>query len=237
VIATRLIHSRFPLHTVGQKAGLREILVKNETLAEYSRAYGFPNRIRTSEALKQQGGVAWMKVLADVFEAYVACVVIQDLTEKGFHAAEAWLTDLWAPKIVEWKARGDGARDTHNSGPAQLDAKSDLNRLVVGRESKVEYKEEKPMEMIMPGNRQNFFIGVYLTGLGFENQHLGSGQGRSKQIAGMAAASDALIRSQDIITLAHRKKMDVERISKKKAQIEKGRTNSMGIGPHRGYRG
>jgi dsRNA-specific ribonuclease len=252
VIATRLIHARFPLHTVGQKAGLREIIVKNDTLAEYSRAYGFATRVRTSDSVKQQAGPAWTKVLADVFEAYVACIIIQDPTEKGFLTAEQWLTDLWAPKILEWKAKGDGVKHAPHTGPAQLDAKSDLNRLIVGKESKVEYREERPMEMIMPGNRQNFFIGVYLNGLGFTDQHLGSGEGRSKQIAGMAAAADALANSQDIIAMANRRKMDAERMGKKKAGDGARRgghrggmrggfnnhpTNTHAVNPHRGYSG
>ncbi|KAF2423328.1 ribonuclease III, partial [Tothia fuscella] len=197
VIATRLIHSRFPLHNVGQKAGLRELIVKNETLASYAKAYGFDTRVRTSESVKQTAGPAWTKVLADVFEAYVACIIIQTPHEKGFVTAEQWLTDLWAPKILEWKAKGDGVRSATQVGQEKaMDAKSDLNRLVVGKESKVEYREERPMEMIMPGNRQNFFMGVYLTGLGFTDQQLGVGEGRSKQIAGMAAAMDALKNSQ-----------------------------------------
>lgn len=209
VIATRLIHARFPLHTVGQKAGLRELLVKNETLAEYTRAYGWGERIQCLEQNRQ--GSAWTKILADVFEAYLACVIIQDLTDAGFLAAEVWLTELWAPKILEWRRNGDGLHDTSRKVDQPLDAKTDLNKLLVGKESKLDYREEKAMQLIKEGNRTVFFMGVYLTGWGYQNQHLGSGEGRSKQIAGTKAAEDALFRSADIIREAHQRKSTFER--------------------------
>jgi dsRNA-specific ribonuclease len=213
VIATRLIHARFPLHSVGQKAGLRELLVKNETLAEYSQAYGFGDRL--TSAHKDRHGPAWTKVLGDVFEAYLACVIIQDSTDAGFAAAEQWLTELWAPKILQWRAAGDGLHDMSKQPNQPLDAKTDLNRLLVGKEAKLEYREEKAMQLIKEGNRTIFFMGVYLTGWGFQNQHLGSGEGRSKQIAGTNAAEEAMRSAQDIIQLAHQRKIAFERQFKK----------------------
>jgi dsRNA-specific ribonuclease len=216
VIATRLIHSRFPLHTVGQKAGLRELLVKNETLAEYSNAYGFGERVQSSH--KERHGPVWTKVLGDVFEAYLACVIIQDETsDEGFLQAERWLTDLWAPKILAWRSQGDGLSDTSKMPSQPLDPKTDLNRLLTGKDAKVEYKEEKEMQLIKEGNRTVFFMGVYLTGWGFTNQHLGSGEGRSKQIASTAAAEWALRNSQDVIQTAHQRKVQFERQFKKSA--------------------
>ena len=142
-----LIHSRFPLHTVGQKAGLRELLVKNETLAEYSNAYGFGERVQSSH--KERHGPVWTKVLGDVFEAYLACIIIQDDTsDAGFLAAEKWLTELWAPKILEWRKAGDGLHDASKQGQS-LDPKTDLNRLLTGKDAKVEYREEKDHDVLV----------------------------------------------------------------------------------------
>jgi dsRNA-specific ribonuclease len=219
LISTRLIHSRFPNHTVGQKAGLRELLVKNETLAEYSTAYGFPDRVQTK--IVTRSGPAWTKILADVFEAYLACIIIQDRTEQGFITAEKWLTELWAPKIIQWQRRGDGQRDAVGSKTQQLDAKSDLNRLLVGKESRIDYLETKPMELMKEGNRTIFYIGAYFTGFGYNKQLLGAGEGRSKQIAGTVAATNALRESADIIRHAVALKMDHERQFKHKAGVRK----------------
>ncbi|TID19350.1 hypothetical protein E2P81_ATG06520 [Venturia nashicola] len=235
VIATRLIHSRFPNHSVGQKAGLRELLVKNETLAEYSTAYGFPDRVRT--AIVQRTGPTWTKILADVFEAYLACVIIQDNTERGFTAAEKWLTELWAPKIVQWQRKGDGQRDLTGSITQKLDAKAELNKQLGGKESKLEYKETRPMELMKEGNRTIFFIGVFFTGFGYDNYLLGSGEGRSKQIASTIAATNALQQSADIIRVAAARKMEHERQFKSKAGFRGGRGGHSRGGHGHGHRG
>jgi ribonuclease-3 len=232
VIATRLIHSRFPLHTVGQKAGLRELLVKNETLAEYSTAYGFGERVQSSH--KERHGPVWTKVLGDVFEAYLACIIIQDEeSDAGFLLAEQWLTELWAPKILEWRKAGDGLQDTSRNNSQTLDPKTDLNRLLTGKDAKVEYREEKEMQLIKDGNRTIFFMAVYLTGWGFQNQHLGSGEGRSKQIASTNAAEYALRNSQDIIQTAHQRKTYFEKQFKRGANRGRGG----GGGGHQGRGG
>ena len=231
VIATRLIHSRFPLHTVGQKAGLRELLVKNETLAEYAKAYGFGERVQSSH--KERHGPVWTKVLGDVFEAYLACIIIQEEnSDAGFLAAERWLTELWAPKILEWRNRGDGLQDASKQANQPLDPKTDLNRLLSGKDAKIEYREEKEMQLIKEGNRTIFFMGVYFTGWGFTNQHLGSGEGRSKQIASTNAAEDAMKSSQDIIKTANARKQQYERQFKKV-----GGARGRGGGHHHGGRG
>jgi len=101
IIATRLIHSRFPEHAVGQKSRLREWIVRNENLANYARAYEFQHRIVATEAVKSGSKGGFEKVLADCFEAYVAALILSDPIH-GFQIAESWLTALWAPRILEW---------------------------------------------------------------------------------------------------------------------------------------
>ena len=119
LIASRLIFERFPHLPAGQQSQLRELLVKNETLAEYSRAYGFEGRIeavamgRMLEEGKGKGNKGFKKVMGDVFEAYVAAVVLSDV-ESGFAVVEKWLTALWAPKLVEAGRGEKGFVVTHD---------------------------------------------------------------------------------------------------------------------------
>jgi len=209
VIATRLIHNRFPAHTVGQKSGLREILIRNDTLAVYSRDYGFGDKVQIAGVERESMGKGWTKILADVFEAYVACVILSD-AERGFETCEAWLQRLWEPRIKEWE-EGPGK----NSGEQEhlnLDVKSVLQRYLVSKGVKLEYVEERPMEHVKDGNRTTFFMGVYLTGWGYNRVRLGSGSGRSKQIAGAEAAKDAFVRGKAIIEVAHARKLEQDRI-------------------------
>jgi dsRNA-specific ribonuclease len=209
VIATRIIHARFPDFAVGQRAALRENLVNNETLAVFARAYGFENRVRTTEILKTQGKGGMTKVLADCFEAYVAAVILSAPTD-GFITVERWLAQLWAPKIQDWTNTSGRVAIAESAHP---EAKKDLENLVfnVRAGTKLEYLEEKPMEVTKENNRHQFFFGVYFTGFGHDRRRLGRGTGRSKAIAGLEAAKDALINNKKLIEELHKKKMEYER--------------------------
>ena len=96
LIASRLIFERYPTLPAGRQSQLRELLVKNETLDEYSIAYGFEERIEISAkermledvCKKYPGNKGFKKVLGDVFEAYVAAVILSDV-EIGFAVAES----------------------------------------------------------------------------------------------------------------------------------------------------
>jgi ribonuclease III len=194
IISSRVVYSRFPDLDVGALSELRQAMVRNEKLALFANAYDFGSRIvHQGQEDKDKG---WSKILADVFEAYVAAVVLSDADNNGFEIAEKWLTELWAPQLLEYSI-----------APVQdRDAKNELMRLVGAKGSRVIYRQERPMEM--HNGVQKFFMGAYLTGWGYEDEWLGSGEGQNKSEAGMAAATDALRRNSEVLRTAHRKKAE-----------------------------
>lgn len=217
VIATRLIHARFPEYPVGQKSQLRERLVNNETLAGFARTYGFDNRVHATQIQKTQGKGGFTKVLADCFEAYIAAIILSQPAD-GFVTVERWLTELWAPKIQDWSNTTGRVVIAESAHP---EAKKDLENLIVNsRAAKLEYLEEKPMQVSKENNRQQFFFGVYITGYGYERRRLGSGVGRSKAIAGLEAAKDALINNRKLVEEAHRRKMEFEKRNPKPSKAQ-----------------
>ena len=179
IIASRLIYSRFPHLTAGRMSQVREALIKNETLAEYAVGYGFDKRARIPSS-HQESGKLWIKTMGDIFEAYVAAVVLANPTS-GFQTAEVWLTELWAPKLLQ----------QHIAPKANPDAKQVLARRIMGKGIKVSYIDEKRPISYTDG-KTYYHIGVYLTGWGWKNQHLGSGKGLNKVEAGTHAAMEAL---------------------------------------------
>ena len=186
IIASRLIHRSFPDLAVGQWAQLRESLVCNDNLAKYSRAYGFDKQVVVTQP-ERETPKTFTKILADVFEAYVAAIMLSEPTN-GFAIIEKWLNDLFQPAIDDWFERGG---KTEHLEHINQDAKADLLKIVQARGVKIEYLEERPMQMIKPGNTQRFFIGAFFTGFDREKVRLGGGEGRSKAVAGTAAAKDA----------------------------------------------
>lgn len=177
-MATRLIWHHFRTLPPGRISQLRELLVKNETLAEYATGYGFDRRVTVPLGHRDHPKL-WVKIKGDVFEAYVAAVILSN-PDNGFRRVEAWLQELWIPKLTEAQP------DSRHCFPKQ-----DLAKKIMGRGVKLKYVEERP-SVSLEGGLDNHFIGVYLTGWGWSSQHLGSGEGQSKMEAGNSAASQAL---------------------------------------------
>ncbi|KAJ9663922.1 hypothetical protein H2201_005404 [Coniosporium apollinis] len=209
IIATRLIYAAFPTLPTGSAAQLRESLVNNATLASFSREYGFGERAKVAGG-EREAHKAWIKILADVFEAYVAAVILSRPVD-GFSVAEEWLTSLWAPRVREFEAKkvGGGSVDTE---PRQRLA----NMLLFPQMGiKLEYRETRPGKKISANGTQVFSVGCYLTGWGYERFLLGVGEGTKKGVAEAEAARDAFERNGEIIEKAG--KMKLEEVRKKKA--------------------
>ena len=213
VMATRLIWGQFKTMPAGRMSQTRELLVKNETLYEYALMYGFSKRIKAAQNKdwEKEGPKQWLKVVADVFEAYVAAIILSEPVN-GFRTAEEWIVQLWQPKI----------KNIPTEGP-NMKAKEELARKIMGKGIKLNYKDEAPMEQLK-GGMQTYFIGVYLTGWGWENQHLGSGSGLSKNGAGNEAAAKALENRpliEDIIS-KRKHELDKQRIQKEREEGNRG---------------
>ncbi|THX08836.1 hypothetical protein D6D18_01475 [Aureobasidium pullulans] len=200
VIATRLIFSRYPHLAAGRQAQIRERLVKNDTLTHFSMAYKFQDRLKAGEGERELAKASG-KILADVFEAYVAAVILCDPID-GFKRAEIWLTELWAPILLREfgpiSADGGATFNEYNQN-----AKQELQQKIVGKDVKLEYVESRPMEQTK--HMQRYYISLFLTGWGYEKQLLGSGEGQNKVEAGNRAAMDAMVKNKDIIDEAARK--------------------------------
>ena len=216
LIATRLVFPRFPHFPVGRLSQQRELLVKNETLAEYSLAYGFDQRLQLANSLRERENVkpkTWTKVMGDVMEAYVAAIIISD-PENGFQIAETWMHALWENKFA--------AQQPVETQVVDSDNKVALSRKVMGRGIKLEYREEKPPTVKKEEGKMWFHIAAFLTGWDFENVRLGGGTGLSKQDAGQDAAADALDR--DLTKRIEGIKRDHDRKVREKREREERET-------------
>ncbi|KAF2866484.1 ribonuclease III domain-containing protein [Massariosphaeria phaeospora] len=200
LIASRVIYSRFPHTEPSQQSFLREQLVRNDTLAHFSTSYSLGDRVQHGGHLKESK--AWAKVIADVFEAYVAALVLSDL-ENGFTTAEHWLTELWASQLLNHKEKII----------ENVKAKDDVQKKLLLKGVKLDYREEK--EMVYENTVQKYFIALYLTGWGYESEWLGSGEGQNKAQASLLAAADALERRNDVFRVAEKKKIEMTELRKR----------------------
>ena len=236
IIATRLIYSRFPFLLTGKQAKLRENLVRNSTLARFAQSYGFGKKVRLDKGASDRFGLengglsrepstetgysAWEKILADVFEAYVAAAVLSD-EKKGFEVVEEWMTNLWMDILLK--------TDEDETMRMVQNRKEELARLIGGKEVKIEYLDEKAMEMTWDRSRQQHHIAVYLTGWGYEKRRLGGGSGVGKKEAGMRAAADALDNNKEFVEAVAetKQKADTERRARMEKEKQKAELEAM----------
>ena len=181
LIASQLIYAKFPDLGAGRMSQVREDLVKNETLANYVVLYGLDKRLRQGERLQRESKHAWLKIKGDLFEAYVAAIILSNPTN-GIDITKRWLSELWGPKL-----------DAQSAKP-QVSSKSkeDLAKKISGKGVKINYVDEKDPEVHYGKGKETYYIAAYLNGWGWENRYLGSGEGLSRTAAGQAAAAAAL---------------------------------------------
>lgn len=93
LVATLLIAQTFPNHSPGKQAQLRELCVKNLTLARFAVDYCFDKRVKLGQNFKNANN-EMTKIHGDIFEAYVAAVVLSD-PDDGLPRVAEWLKGLW----------------------------------------------------------------------------------------------------------------------------------------------
>ena len=212
-LSSILISKTFPTLLPGKCSQLRERLVKNVTLAYYARQYGFEERAKLPSSFsvpsfRQSKDVDKTKVLGDIFEAYVAAVVLSD-PEDGITRVSAWLKDLWGmtlkKEIIEEEKHGLKIKSPLWNLPKPADRaqpaapvapppnpKERLQKLLGSTGIKLEYKDAAPVKKDKETKLPLFTVGVYLSGWGEKDRLLGTGTAHGKKDAGMKAAAMAL---------------------------------------------
>ena len=181
IFSSKLIFTQFPMMDPGPMTELRSRLVRNETLAGFALTYKLDKQAKIPTVL--DNAQARIKILGDVFEAYVAGVIVSD-PNHGEERAEKWLRNLWMPVLASFN------KTVRPSNSDRL-AKETLAKTIGGRGVIIDYKDARP-PIKVKGRPDRYFIGVYLTGWGSNALHLGTGEGDNKATAGQLAAAAAL---------------------------------------------
>lgn len=183
-VASVIIYERFQTSTPGKMSSIREALVNNESLAAFTQAYELHKKLRVSTGDYQPK--EWTKIYGDLFEAYIAAVILSDVDiHYGFDTVCRWMAQLWEPKLKQLGLKIMAPRD--------IMSKEQLARALLVKGAKITYVDEKDPVVFKSQGKQKYFMGAYFTGLGYENQYLGSGEGESKNEAGQNAAKNALL--------------------------------------------
>ena len=214
LFASKAIYPNFPAYSAGRLSQLRELLVKNETIAAYAMQYGFDKRLtmstETSDKLQREEKQR-VKIMGDVFEAYVAAVVESE-PELGEQKAEKWMRALWKEKL-----------ESTETEVVDLGSKNELSKRIGGKGVKVEYVEDAPVKRAK--GTETYTMAVYVDGWGYVREKLGVGQGLTKNEAGALAAAEAL-KGVTVQKMAGMKKM-FDQATRERREQEGGRQGNM----------
>ncbi len=164
------LYETYPEYPEGTLTNVRSSLVKTTSLGEIARELGLGELLFLSHGEEASGGRSNQSLLADVFEAFLGAIYL----DQGITAAEQFLkTNLFSKteNIIEKKS--------------YIDYKSLLQELIQ-QDTRVSptYKVTKSEG---PDHARTFWIEAVAG-----SQSLGKGQGKSKQEAEQAAAREAL---------------------------------------------
>lgn len=206
LFASGLIHETFKSTPSGRCSQVREILIRNTTLAQYFRDYGLGSKAQLPVDLKTEVSQGRgkskdkdiVKIQADMFEAYVAAAIISD-PENGLANTVSWLRLLWSRTIKQYildnekncKVLPPGVTADQDKS-SNLTAKEKLRAEIGAKGILIRYEDMpgigKDKDLGMP----LFTIGVYLDGWGEKNRLLATGTALKKQEAAHKAAARAL---------------------------------------------
>lgn len=170
LVITELLFQDYKSKMEGELTSFRAALVKTESLAQEAQRLGISEYIRMSKGEEATGGRNRQYILADVFEAFMGAIYL----DQGYNAAKVFIEKNIYYKIVEIV-----------SGRLDIDAKSKLQ----------EFAQEKfkatPMYKVVneegPDHDKTFTVIVVIGEKEFEK-----GSGKSKQLAEQEAAMKTL---------------------------------------------
>lgn len=227
LLSTSFIYQTFPNLSPGRSSQLRERLVKNDTLSNYTVQYGINKRTKFTPEFDLHGRIggsqasqsAKKKVLGDVFEAYVAAIILGD--SEGLLRASPWLKSLWSttlaheirsefraqPKVAQnYSSKDEGSGDNQQVPRSDLPPKVVLSQTVGTKGVKITYSDVgEPKKDKHSGKLPWYTVAVFFSGLGERNLQIGVGSALSKKEAGANAAINAL-QNTDLIKRLQKKK-------------------------------
>ncbi|KAL2759673.1 hypothetical protein ACRALDRAFT_1074131 [Sodiomyces alcalophilus JCM 7366] len=201
MISSTVLFSTFGRASSGRLSQLRELLICNANLGRYAAKYDLMKRVHLSEEFKNSKDAK--KIPGDVFEAYVAAVILSD-PENGLSRVGEWLKALYSMTLKdqirelsrkpEMRHVVEMDREQKNPVEEEVLPKQRLSTLLAVQGIKLRYEDDKggPKKDKYNKRLNVFTVNLYLDGWGEKNKWLGKGTDLNKKAAGQKAAQMAL---------------------------------------------
>ena len=168
LLISEYLYKKYPKKPEGDLSKLRSTIVREESLAGFSRDCQFDQFIKLGRGEEKSGGRNRDTILGDLFEAFLGALLL----DKGVEAVKNFLYQVMIPKVEV----GDFEQ--------VVDYKTKLQELLqVNGDVDIVYQV---ISESGPAHAKEFDVSVSVDG-----RVVGQGQGRSKKLAEQEAAKNA----------------------------------------------
>ncbi|KXT84442.1 ribonuclease III [Streptococcus panodentis] len=168
LIISEYLYKKYPKRPEGDLSKLRSMIVREESLAGFTRDCQFDRYVKLGRGEEKSGGRSRDTILGDLFEAFLGALLL----DKGVETVKDFLYQVMIPKVEA----GNFERVT--------DYKTKLQELLqVNGDVEILYQV---ISESGPAHAKNFEVAVRING-----REAGQGQGRSKKLAEQEAAKNA----------------------------------------------
>ncbi|VTS17163.1 ribonuclease III [Streptococcus pseudoporcinus] len=169
LIISEYLFKKYPGKPEGDLSKLRSMIVREESLAGFSRFCSFDTYIKLGKGEEKSGGRNRDTILGDLFEAFLGALLL----DKGIEDVRLFLNQVMIPQVE--KGNFEKVKDYKTSLQEVLQAKGDVQ---------IDYQVVKESG---PAHAKQFEVAILV------NQEIISrGIGKSKKIAEQNAAKKAL---------------------------------------------
>ena len=159
------LYKRYPNKPEGEMSKMRSTIVREESLAGFTKACGFEQYIRLGKGEEKSGGRERATILGDLWEAFLGALYL----DQGLPAVEKFLNQVMIPQVE----KGNFDRVTALQERLQVNGTVDITYTVIDESG--------------PAHAKEFTMQVAVDG-----KELSTGLGKSKKLAEQAAAKAAL---------------------------------------------
>ena len=169
LVISDYLYRTYPDKLEGELSKMRSSIVRTESLANFSKTYGFGEFLRLGHGEEKMGGRSRETILENLFEAFLGAIFV----DQGMDEVRKFIYRVVIPHV---KA---------DDYVKIIDYKTELQEILqVGGETTISYKI---LEETGPAHDRSFVAAVYNNGT-----ELGRGIGKSKKVAEQKAAENAI---------------------------------------------
>lgn len=168
VISTYLFQ-KYPKKAEGELSKLRATIVREESLADFSRQLTFDQYVKLGKGEEKSGGRQRPTILGDLFEAFLGALLL----DAGFEQVRGFLHQVVIPKVEAGSFTQIKDHKTELQEFLQVEGNVQIDYEVISEEG--------------PAHAKTFGVCVTVNG-----KAISQGLGKSKKLAEQAAAEEAL---------------------------------------------